>query len=146
MNSKYETLSTANKNLVNEFIDFLLVKQQKNKEETLEAMCDADEGRTIGPFSSIDDLTKALDAESSIITDARKAVQEKEVQAMILAEEYAAADMNAALNYREEVGGNKKLYSLVSKGKLSIKDAAEEAKVSEEVFRNNMLACGYKLP
>ena len=29
---------------------------------------------------------------------------------MLLAEKYAAADMNAALDYREEMGGNKKLY------------------------------------
>jgi len=63
VNSNYAALSTTNRNIIDEMIDFLFVKQQKNKKETLAAMHDADEGRTIGPFSSIDDLTKALDAE-----------------------------------------------------------------------------------
>lgn len=63
VNANYAALSLTNKGIVDEMIDFLFVKQQKNKEETLTAMRDADEGRTIGPFSSIDDLTKALDAE-----------------------------------------------------------------------------------
>ena len=43
-----------------------------NEEETIAAMRDADEGRTIGPFTTITELTEALDTpakESTPITD-----------------------------------------------------------------------------
>ena len=65
-------------------------------------------------------------------------------------EKYAAADINAMKNHERnegvKAGGNKMLYGLVSKGKLSVKDAAEEANVSEETFRKNMEACGFRIP
>lgn len=95
---------------------------------------------------------------SEMVQEAREVSQEKEVQAMLLAEKYAAADINAVKSYERNEGlregrregrregGNTMLYGLVSKNKLSIKEAAEEANMSEETFRNNMIACGYKLP
>lgn len=63
VNANYAALSMANRSIIDEMVDFLFAKQQKNKQETLEAIRDADEGRTVGPFSSIDDLTEALDAD-----------------------------------------------------------------------------------
>ncbi len=69
---------------------------------------------------------------------------------MLLAEKYAAADINALKNHERsegiKEGGNTMLYELVSEGELSLAVAARKANVSEEIFRNNMIACGYKLP
>lgn len=83
---------------------------------------------------------------SEMVEEARESAQKKEVQAMLLAEKYAAADINAMKSFERKEGGNTMLYALVSKGKLSVKDAAEEANVTEEIFRNNMITCGYELP
>ncbi len=63
MNAVYNQLSDANRNIVDNLVEFLFARQKKNEKETLDAIRDADAGRTIGPFNSIDDLTKALDAE-----------------------------------------------------------------------------------
>ncbi len=69
---------------------------------------------------------------------------------MLFAEKYAAADINAMKHYErkegEKEGGNMMLYELISEGDLPIGVAAKKANVSEEVFRNNMAACGYRLP
>ncbi len=43
-------------------------------------------------------------------------------------------------------GGNTMLYSLVADGDLSIAKAAKKAGISEEQFRSNMIACGFKVP
>ena len=43
-------------------------------------------------------------------------------------------------------GGNTMLYSLVADGDLSIAKAAKKAGISEEQFRSNMSACGFKVP
>jgi len=63
MNANYGALTVENRNIIDDMVDFLFAKQQKNEAETLAAMRDADAGRTIGPFYSIDDLMEALDAE-----------------------------------------------------------------------------------
>ena len=63
MNANYAALNLANKNIIDEMIEFLFVRQSRNEEETLAAMRDADEGRTIGPFNTIAELTEALDAD-----------------------------------------------------------------------------------
>ena len=63
MNANYGSLSVANRYLIDEMIDFLITKQKKNETETLEAIHDAEIGKTIGPFNSIAELTEALDAE-----------------------------------------------------------------------------------
>lgn len=49
-----------------ELSDKLVQRMKSSEKETLATMQDADESRTIGPFSSIDDPTKALDAEEDI--------------------------------------------------------------------------------
>lgn len=63
MNANYGALTVANRNVIDDMVDFLFAKQQKNEAETLAAMHDADTGCTIGPFNSIDDLMEALNAE-----------------------------------------------------------------------------------
>ncbi len=65
---------------------------------------------------------------------------------MLLAEKYTVADMNAIKKESEITGRNKMLYELVSEGNLPVSVAAAKANVSEEVFRNNLITCGYKLP
>ena len=63
MNANYGALTAANRDVIDDMIDFLFAKQQKNEAETLAAIRDADAGRTIGPFYSINNLMEALDAE-----------------------------------------------------------------------------------
>ena len=46
-----------------EFERMMLERRRRNKAETLAAMRDADEGYTIGPFGSVEELSEALDAE-----------------------------------------------------------------------------------
>ncbi len=43
-------------------------------------------------------------------------------------------------------GGNTMLYNLVSKGKLTVDEAAQEAGVSVSAFKKNMAVCGFKAP
>lgn len=83
---------------------------------------------------------------SGMVVEARELAQKKEVQAMLLAEKYATADINAMKSYERKEGSNTTLYELVSEGDLSITVAARKADVSEETFRNNMIACGFNIP
>lgn len=43
-------------------------------------------------------------------------------------------------------GGNHMIYKLVSQGKLSIQDGADELNITKEKLIDNMTVCGYKLP
>lgn len=43
-------------------------------------------------------------------------------------------------------GGNRKLYELVSENLLPLDVAAKNAGMTEEVFKNNMITCGFNLP
>lgn len=87
---------------------------------------------------------------SRILDEVRLMAKEKEVQIMLLAEKYAMADI-ATLKEQGRAegraeGGNLKLYELVANGDLSIAKAAKNAGISKDQFRNNMVACGYKVP
>ena len=56
MNANYNALTVDNRVLVDEFIDFLFARQEQNKKETLEAMKEYEEGKSIGPFNSVKDF------------------------------------------------------------------------------------------
>lgn len=57
----FSVLSDDNKNAINDFIEFLYHKQ--NAIETKNAIKDALEGNTVGPFDTVDDFLKELYAE-----------------------------------------------------------------------------------
>lgn len=60
MSSNYDVLTADNRDLVDEFIDFLFARQEQNKKETLEAMKEYEEGKSIGPFNSVKDFMADL--------------------------------------------------------------------------------------
>ena len=73
-----------------------------------------------------------------------------EVKDMVLTEYNEAKTMKNFFNEgraegRAE-GGNMMLYSLVADGDFPLAKAAKKAGISEEQFRINMSACGYKVP
>ena len=69
-NTNYNILTAANRELVDEFIDFLVARQEKNQKETQEAMREFEEGRSVGPINSVKDLMAdvATDVTDSIIS------------------------------------------------------------------------------
>ena len=89
-----------------------------------------------------------------IISEARKMSQDKEVQAMLLAERYASADLRAMRSYErnegiregKREGKDEAFYTLVQDGKLSVETGAEYAGVSVPEFEKAMTAAGYKIP
>ncbi len=62
MQASYEALSSANKSLVDSFIDLLFKEEQsKANKDTIEAINEADTGNAPYKFSSLDDLSRWID-------------------------------------------------------------------------------------
>ena len=79
-----------------------------------------------------------------MINEAKMFVQNKEVQAMLLAEKYNEADINARIDYERNQSTLKLLYELVRDGDMTIQKAAKKANVTVEDFERNMMLLGYK--
>ncbi len=60
MNGRYAELNPRNKKIADEFIDFLYFRQTQHEKELMEAIRDCEEGRTEGPYDSLEALTDAL--------------------------------------------------------------------------------------
>ena len=79
-----------------------------------------------------------------MIDEAKMFAQNKEVQAMLLAEKYAEADFNARIDYERNQSTLKLLYELVRDGDMTVQKAAKKANVTVEDFERNMTLLGYK--
>lgn len=85
--------------------------------------------------------TKVLEAAQKypmfkdMIDETRMFVQSKEVQAMLLQEQFEKADLNAYVKHAEKQAEKNILVNLVKEGKLSIEDAAHEANMSIDEFQ-----------
>ena len=95
---------------------------------------------------------------ADIYDEVKELSQEKEVQAMLLAEKYAQADLNAAFSFQWNKGkaegraegiisgGSDMLFQLVADGDLPLEKAAKKMGVSKQEFTKRMRVCGYRLP
>ncbi len=60
MSDNYSVLTDENKIIADNFIDFLFFRQQSNSDETMEAIREVKEGKTVGPFHSVEELMADL--------------------------------------------------------------------------------------
>ncbi len=61
LNKNYDELTEENKITVDSMIDFLYERQESHKRELLDAIKECEEGKTEGPYHSVEELIAALD-------------------------------------------------------------------------------------
>ncbi|MCR4908482.1 MAG: hypothetical protein K5985_06580 [Lachnospiraceae bacterium] len=62
MGENYAILTDENKLVVNEFIDFLVAKQERREQVILDSIKEYEDGLAAGPFNSVEELMADLNA------------------------------------------------------------------------------------
>ena len=62
MSKNYALLTDDNKAMADLFIDFLAARQKKREREILAAIKEYENGESIGPFNSVEELMEDLNA------------------------------------------------------------------------------------
>lgn len=110
-----------------------------NLQLLLSLMADANNSKVRTACRNISEL-------DAICTEMAFMAQDKEVQAMLLAEKYAEMDRNTLIREAEKKGGNMMVYEMVQDGDVTPEKGAKRLNISVTQLKSNMTNTGYKWP